>query len=74
MLLQVLCRESGRKAKKLETTVSPSNEASRKMFHGLAKALRTDFNEEAHFDAQLLGEEGHEAENLVTVGPFKDIA
>lgn len=74
MLLDLLCRESCRKVKRLETTVSPENEPSRRMFMGLAKALRTKFSEESYFGEELMGETDHEAENLVTVGPFKDVA
>lgn len=74
MLVEVLLRESCRNVTRLETTVSPSNDASRRMFEGVAKRIRTDLNEEPCFDASLLGDTGHEDENLVTIGPIRPMA
>lgn len=73
MLLEILLRDHCKKVTHLETTVSPSNEASRRMFQGVADRMRTDLKEEPYFKADLMGEDGHEDENLVTIGPFKPI-
>lgn len=57
-------------AMSLETTVSPSNEASRRMFTSVAEELSSPIHEKEYFSAALLGEDGHEPENLITIGPF----
>lgn len=73
MLLDILLRDHCKKVTHLETTVSPSNDASRRMFQGVADRMRTELNEEPYFNAELMAEDGHEDENLVTIGPFKPI-
>lgn len=73
MLLDILLRDSCKSVTHLETTVSPSNEASRRMFQGVADRMKTELHEAPHFSAELMGEEGHEDENLITIGPFKPI-
>ena len=73
MLLDILLREQCKGVTHLETTVSPSNEASRRMFQGVADRMRTELNEKAFFSGELMAEDGHEDENLVTIGPFKPI-
>lgn len=73
MIVELLLRETCSRVTHLETTVSPGNEASRRMFQGVAKRMRTAYNEAPHFTADLLGEEEHEDENLVTIGPFNPV-
>jgi L-2,4-diaminobutyric acid acetyltransferase len=70
MIWNILSRKRCRNVKWLETTVTPSNEASRRMFQSVARALDTALKEEDHYDASLIPEDGHEAENLITIGPF----
>ncbi len=70
MIRAILSRDACRDAKLLETTVSPSNEASRKMFGSVAKSLGAEIREASHYDAALIPEDGHESENLITIGPF----
>lgn len=53
----------------IEATVNPSNDASRGLFHSLAEAHNCDVMETELFAASLLGEGGHEQENLLRVGP-----
>jgi L-2,4-diaminobutyric acid acetyltransferase len=55
----------------LETTITPSNTASRALFGKLTKAYNTDCKESNYFPASLLGE-GHEDEKLLRIGPFKE--
>lgn len=73
MILDILLRDVCKSVTQLETTVSPSNEASRRMFQGVAKRMNADFSEAPYFTSAQLGEEGHEDENLVTIGPFKPV-
>jgi L-2,4-diaminobutyric acid acetyltransferase len=72
-LLDGLIRSPGcRKVRFLETTVTPSNEASRAMFQSLARRLETGLVESADegFPARLFPEAGHEAEPRLRIGPF----
>lgn len=56
----------------LETTVAPSNEASRALFAGIARRLDTELAESELFtEPQFPASEGvHEAEPLLRIGPF----
>ncbi|HEX2140322.1 MAG TPA: diaminobutyrate acetyltransferase [Woeseiaceae bacterium] len=54
----------------LETTISPSNTASRALFQGLARNLRAPINETVLFPDSVFGEEAHECEMLIRIGPF----
>lgn len=55
----------------LDTTVSPSNQASRAMFAKLARDLETVISEQPLFPKSLFGEgAGHEDEMLLRIGPF----
>ncbi|GAA5233823.1 diaminobutyrate acetyltransferase [Verticiella sediminum] len=71
MLRHLLQRPVSRHVHFLETTVSPSNAASRGMFSGLAKDLETDMSEQPLFDHTMFGEgAAHEDEMLLKIGPF----
>ena len=54
----------------LETTITPSNKASRALFRKITEAYNTHCSESDYFSACLLGEE-HEAEQLFRIGPFR---
>lgn len=58
----------------LETTVTPSNEASRALFNGIARRLDTNLNEESLFTPDLFPDSGHEPEPLLRIGPFTEKA
>jgi len=70
MLQELLARSALRGCRYLETTVSPSNEASRRLFHGLARELGAPVNERVLFGEHDFGEEHHECEALIRIGPF----
>ena len=53
----------------MEATVTPSNGASRRLFHKLAERLRVSCHVEPGFTAELLGG-GHEEEELFRIGPL----
>jgi L-2,4-diaminobutyric acid acetyltransferase len=70
MLRELLTRPALRGCRYLETTVSPSNEPSRRVFHGLARELHTPVAERVLFAEADFGDEQHERETLIRIGPF----
>jgi L-2,4-diaminobutyric acid acetyltransferase len=54
----------------LETTISPSNQASQALFRGVARDLGTDCKVLPCFPTELFPSGGHEAEDLYRIGPF----
>lgn len=70
MLRALLARPALRDLSRIETTVSPSNAASRATFEKLAAALGAPLAEGALFKAEHFGAEAHEDERLVAIGPF----
>jgi L-2,4-diaminobutyric acid acetyltransferase len=70
MLQHLLKRESNAATRFLETTVSPSNEASRRMFQRLADSIAAPIEEQMLFDRAAFGHEDHEEEVLLKIGPF----
>jgi L-2,4-diaminobutyric acid acetyltransferase len=71
-LLDELLRTEGcRGVRFLETTVTPSNEASRAMFASLARRLNTDMTESAGFTSELFPDPDHEPERRLRIGPFE---
>jgi len=61
----------------IEATVNPSNDASRALFHALARDCGCDVDETPLFDASLFADEhgtgDHEQENLIRVGPIYSV-
>lgn len=54
----------------IDTTVSPSNEASRALFAGLTRRLDTQLVENELFTDQHFPSDQHESEPLLRIGPF----
>ncbi len=54
----------------LETTVTPTNESSMKLFHRLAKRSETAVHENVLFDKNRHFRGSHEDETLLRIGPF----
>jgi L-2,4-diaminobutyric acid acetyltransferase len=71
MLHHLLSRDSCKDINYIETTISPTNIPSRKLFHGLARDLGTEINVSTGFTMNDFPEEGHEDEWLHQIGPFK---
>lgn len=75
MLMNILQRDGCAAVTHLETTVAPSNAASRALFYSLARRLGTDCQELPGFSAALFPQEdagtGHESEPILRVGPFE---
>ncbi|WP_078888752.1 diaminobutyrate acetyltransferase [Streptomyces sclerotialus] len=55
---------------RLETTISPDNTASNRLFASFAERHQASVEREVLFDAGLFPEEGHEPEVLHRIGPF----
>jgi L-2,4-diaminobutyric acid acetyltransferase len=71
LLKHLLLREGSRGIRYLETTVAPSNTASRALFRSLARRLETEIFESQGFPAALFPENGHEPEPRLRIGPFE---
>lgn len=74
MLLEILRRDACADVSYLDTTIGPTNEASRALFRGLARRLNCALAESELFSSELFGDfddpEPHEPENLFRIGPF----
>lgn len=70
MLRALLQRDSTRGCRYLETTVSPSNGPSRRVFQALARNLGAPVAERMLFGERDFGSEEHEPEVLIRIGPI----
>jgi L-2,4-diaminobutyric acid acetyltransferase len=71
MLHELLARPAARGCRYLETTVTPSNAPSTRLFRGLARELGAPLEEKPLFSEEDFGDEGHEAETLFRIGPIR---
>jgi L-2,4-diaminobutyric acid acetyltransferase len=71
MLKHLIRRPAFHSVSYIETTVTPSNDASRNMFYSLAGELKTHCIEEICYPAELFGKDAHEDEVLLRIGPFR---
>lgn len=55
----------------IETTVTDSNTASRKLFESLARDYEAEMKKEPYISEDEFGEDGHETEMLYTIGTLK---
>jgi len=70
MLRELLSRPAVASCRYLETTVAPSNKPSLKLFHRLACDLGAPVAQQAMFEEADFGDERHERETLIRIGPF----
>ncbi len=70
MLDAVLSRPASAGVRFLETTVSPSNTASRRVFERFAEKRRLGWHEESFLTEEHFGGEQHESEVLFRIGPL----
>ncbi|MBF6617857.1 MAG: diaminobutyrate acetyltransferase [Candidimonas sp.] len=71
MLDALLRRPATADARYLETTVGQDNQASRKTFSSIAHSLSAPLIELPLFEPTLFGEQNHESEPLLRIGPFR---
>ena len=74
MLREVLQRPAVRGCRWLETTVTPTNVPSTRLFRGLARELCAPLEERPMFQEEDFGAERHEAETLFRIGPIPGAA
>lgn len=70
MLRELLERPAVRRCRWLETTVTPTNVPSTRLFYRLARDLRAVLEEKPMFHEEDFGTERHEAETLFRIGPI----
>jgi L-2,4-diaminobutyric acid acetyltransferase len=70
MLSSLLSRPDCRGIRYLETTVGPSNAASRALFNRMAQSYAAAITETEFLAADAFGTPDHEAENLLRIGPL----
>lgn len=70
LLHHLLARPACRRVRRLEATVTPSNTVSRALFESVARDLDVPFSVFSGFGAELFPGNGHEAEELVRIGPL----
>lgn len=71
MLHELLDRPECAGVTHLETTVSPSNTASAKLFRAAARDRGAECVEDGGYGPELFGEGAHEAEVLFRIGPVR---
>lgn len=70
MLHELLRRDALGECRYVETTVSPSNEPSRRLFYAFARDLGAPVAEKVLFSERDFGAEPHEQEILFRIGPI----
>jgi L-2,4-diaminobutyric acid acetyltransferase len=70
MLDGLMARDSCANVRFLEATVTPTNEASKALFRSFARRFGTACTERPCFNENVFGEQAHEVENLLRIGPL----
>lgn len=70
LLEELLNREECANISYLETTISPSNKASKALFNKLARKLGTSMNETESISTEIFPNENHESEQTYQIGPI----
>ncbi len=71
MLQSILAGSACDEVKIVESTVNPSNVASRKLFEGIARKHKCSVKESLFMNKESFGNHSHEEEILLTIGPLK---
>ncbi|MCW8829611.1 MAG: diaminobutyrate acetyltransferase [Gammaproteobacteria bacterium] len=71
MLEHVMARPFCADVHTLETTISPSNLPSRRVFQHYAEKVGAQSSEETFIEVHHFGGEAHEEERLIRIGPWK---
>lgn len=70
MIRHILQRNDMAGVTNIETTVTPDNKASRRLFEKTAASLQTELNIQPGFPAEYFPEGNHEPEERYVIGPF----
>lgn len=73
MLEELLSRPAVRDVRFLETTISPSNEPSQRLFRRFAEKHQAELDVRTLFTSDHFGGEQHESEELYRIGPFQRV-
>ncbi|HNT72069.1 MAG: diaminobutyrate acetyltransferase [Methanothrix sp.] len=71
LIREVLRRPALTNCRFMETTITPSNEISRRLFRSLARDLEARCSVSSCFSEEDFGQENHEAEDLFCIGPLQ---
>ncbi|WP_227937716.1 diaminobutyrate acetyltransferase [Alkalihalobacillus deserti] len=71
LLQELISREECTNIKYIETTISPSNKASKALFHKLANTLGTQMKESVQISPDVFPNESHETEQTYQIGPIR---
>ena len=70
MIHHLLLRDEVEAIKYIETTVTPSNQASKKLFEKISQDINCPIQRSKYFTSNLFGESNHEEELLLRLGPI----
>jgi L-2,4-diaminobutyric acid acetyltransferase len=74
LLTELIQGDACRDASFIETTISPSNTASRALFNSFARQLGVELVEQPCFGEELFPQGNHEPEHLFRIGPIPSAA
>lgn len=70
MIMDILNRKQTKSVEFIETTVTPSNQASMSLFEKIASQLNANLKKSPLFTSDLFGKLNHEEELLFRIGPL----
>ncbi len=70
MIMDILNRKQTKSVEFIETTVTPSNQASMSLFGKIASQLNANLQKSPFFTSDLFGKSNHEEELLLRIGPL----
>lgn len=74
LVVRLLESPTCRDVKRLRATITPSNTASWRLFGSIADSLDAPLNRQLWLDAEADFDGDHEAEFMITIGPFPSLA
>ena len=74
LVVMLLESPTCRDVKRLRATITPSNTASWRLFGSIADSLDAPLNRQLWLDAEADFDGDHEAEFMITIGPFPSLA
>ena len=72
MIEHILHRKETQSIEFIETTVTPTNDASMALFKNIAANLDTNLEKTSFFTRELFGNPHHEEELLLQIGPLNN--
>lgn len=72
LLAQLVERARTQGARYLEATITPDNQASQRLFRGLAESRNWPVDTRTHFESRHFAGSSHDPELLFRIGPFQE--